>query len=142
MVSLSPSELIQKIVKISLLFIATIFSKSNEDRDRLTSFHFIKSFIMLHDPPGIWFILSSPEGSTCPFFFPQAFPLEGLPQPWLFPAHTGRNPEVNLARTLHQTEMICWHVSAYIALWFVTSAVSTANRKHADGVCCAPEVPW
>lgn len=84
MVSFTPSKLVQEIVRIILLFIATIFSKSNEHRNQTSTFHFLKSFNTSHDLPGIWLTLSSPEGSPSPFLSSQAFPLEGLPWPWLF----------------------------------------------------------
>lgn len=131
MVFFSLSKLFQEVARLSLLFIATIFSNSNEDRDHLTSFHFLKSFIMSCDPPGMW-VISSSEMSPCPLLFP-VFPSGRASTASAFPAYT----EENLARTFHQTEMICWHVSAYIALWFVISAVSTADQKHADGVLCS-----
>lgn len=84
MVSFTPSKHIQEIVRINLLFIATVVSKSNDYRNHTSTFHFLKSFNMSHDPPGIWFTLSTSDRSPCPFLSPQAFPLEGLPWPWLF----------------------------------------------------------
>lgn len=107
MVSLSPSVLIQEIVSPILFFAVTIFSKSKEDGDHLTKFHFLKIIITSHDPPGICFTLSSPERNPLPFASPTGFPFGEASMALAFPAYTGRSPELNVTKTLHQTGVIC-----------------------------------